>query len=476
MHWRLSTPAGNRPPAVFVPGWGFDGRILGLARPPLPWHAPESVVDPAPFQGDLLGFLDREGLARVRLIGWSMGAHLALDFARAHPGRVASLDLLAMRREWPAAEIEQIRRELAADPQGFLAAFYRKCFLGDRALYRLFQSTLEAGCLREPPLAVLHRGLDYLAQARSLPAPVPTRLVHGRRDLIVPLAERAELPGAESEVLDHAGHLVFLGAGCTLAGAARKESLRRRFSQAAPTYDRHAGIQHEAAALLASRLPAGPVGSVLEIGCGTGRYTLLLANRYPGARITALDFSPAMIEVAAGKLDGRPDIRFRDEDAELFLERAATSFDLITSNAACHWFGDLPAALANASRLLNPSGLFWASIFGPETLGELRQGLSFLFGREVPLPSDHFPAEDFLRRLMAGHLTRGEVEEVRIVRQYWSLPDLLHHIRNTGTAGFQEGPPPVFTRGRLRRLDAWFAERHGGYRLTYQVFLVRGEK
>jgi malonyl-ACP O-methyltransferase BioC len=475
MLWRIGKQDGNRPPIVFIPGWGFDGRILGLHRPPLPWHSPESFLDPAVFDEELLAFLDREGLEQVRLAGWSMGAHLALDFARAHPERVAELLLLAMRHARPAAEIEAIRQELAGDPQGFLAAFYRKCFLGDRAHYRTFRETLESDYLREPPLAVLHRGLDYLARARTLPAPVKTRLVHGRRDIIVPLAERAELPAAELEIVEHAGHLVFLSPVCTLAGGARKDSIRQQFSQAATTYDRHAGMQHEVAGLLAARLPSGPVGSVLEIGCGTGGYTVSLVDRFPRARILALDFSATMLSAAAGKLGDRPHLRFQCEDAELFLARAAAPFDLITSNAACHWFADLPAALANIGRLLNPSGLFWASIFGPATLGELRQGLSFLFGREMALSSGRFPEAEHLRRLLAAHFAQGEVEEVRIVRQYRSLPDLLHHIRNTGTAGWQEGPPPVFTRGRLQRLDQWFADRHGGYRVTYQVFLVRGE-
>ncbi len=50
---------------------------------------------------------------------------------------------------------------------------------------------------------------------------------------------------------------------------------------------------HEAVARAAADLPGG---SVLEIGCGTGSVTALLAAR--GCRITALDQNPEMLELA----------------------------------------------------------------------------------------------------------------------------------------------------------------------------------
>ena len=39
--------------------------------------------------------------------------------------------------------------------------------------------------------------------------------------------------------------------------------------------------------------------SVLEIGCGTGRNLLWLAERYPGVRLLGADISPAMLSAAA---------------------------------------------------------------------------------------------------------------------------------------------------------------------------------
>jgi hypothetical protein len=52
--------------------------------------------------------------------------------------------------------------------------------------------------------------------------------------------------------------------------------------------------------------------------------------------------------------------------------------------------------------------------------------------------------------------------------------ELLDHIRKTGTGGGRL--PAPLTRARLRRLDGWFQATHGGYPVTYQAFVVRGEK
>jgi trans-aconitate methyltransferase len=44
--------------------------------------------------------------------------------------------------------------------------------------------------------------------------------------------------------------------------------------------------------------------SVLELGCGTGSLTALLAAKYPGASITAVDAVEEMVEVARSPVGG----------------------------------------------------------------------------------------------------------------------------------------------------------------------------
>ena len=53
--------------------------------------------------------------------------------------------------------------------------------------------------------------------------------------------------------------------------------------------------------LLRGHLPAGPA-DVVDLGCGTGSLSLVLAE--DGHRVRALDFAPAMVDAARAKLAG----------------------------------------------------------------------------------------------------------------------------------------------------------------------------
>lgn len=53
---------------------------------------------------------------------------------------------------------------------------------------------------------------------------------------------------------------------------------------------------------------AGPVRSVLEVGCGEGHVTAKLAARFSGARVLGTDFAPAIVEIARRE---HPGLEFR---------------------------------------------------------------------------------------------------------------------------------------------------------------------
>ncbi|MBN1846292.1 MAG: class I SAM-dependent methyltransferase [Sedimentisphaerales bacterium] len=102
------------------------------------------------------------------------------------------------------------------------------------------------------------------------------------------------------------------------------------------------------AGLLALR----PGQMLLEVGCGTGKTTGWLAGQVAPGRVTAVDFSPAMIERARAK---NLDARFlcldvcRDE-----LDEAA--FDVVLCFHSFPHFRDPAAALGNLARSLRPGG------------------------------------------------------------------------------------------------------------------------
>jgi ubiquinone/menaquinone biosynthesis C-methylase UbiE len=95
-----------------------------------------------------------------------------------------------------------------------------------------------------------------------------------------------------------------------------------------------------------------PCAEALDIGCGTGAFARLLAQR--SNRVLALDLSPQMIQVAREHLRPYTNIDFRVADA-MTWQFPAERFDCIASIATLHHlpFG---ATLANMKRALKVGG------------------------------------------------------------------------------------------------------------------------
>jgi len=62
------------------------------------------------FAADLVGFLDALGLARVTLVGHSMGGHNSMSFAAWHPDRVSALVIVDSRPMIPTDRLDRLRR------------------------------------------------------------------------------------------------------------------------------------------------------------------------------------------------------------------------------------------------------------------------------------------------------------------------------------------------------------------------------
>jgi SAM-dependent methyltransferase len=90
---------------------------------------------------------------------------------------------------------------------------------------------------------------------------------------------------------------------------------------------------------------------VLELGCGAGDLSLQLLRR--GARLTALDLSPRMVELARSRAEGF-EASFLVAPAE-DTSLPSGSFDLVVGKAVLHHV-DVPAAAAEVHRLLRPGG------------------------------------------------------------------------------------------------------------------------
>lgn len=203
----------HKAPLVFLPGWGFDGKIASLGH----WPAHVNLLVPTQFchpgvVEELRTYLAEMEIDKVALAGWSMGANLAWQFTTSYPGLVSSVTLLAGRSHWPSLEIAAIKADLGGDWHKSMQGFYRKCFLGHKPLYRRFVETMESDYLQRLDIQDLSDCLDYLALSPLVgqaPSGVSVRVVHGRKDVVAPVGERPQIEGAMDKVIDASGHLIF---------------------------------------------------------------------------------------------------------------------------------------------------------------------------------------------------------------------------------------------------------------------------
>ena len=112
---------------------------------------------------------------------------------------------------------------------------------------------------------------------------------------------------------------------------------------------------------LVAAIPATDPAAVIDIGCGPGNSTAVLAARYPRAAITGLDSDPAMIETARRRL---PALTFEVQDVLDWHGRA----DVILSNAALQWLPDHATLFPRLAGRLAPGGTLAIQI--PDNLDE----------------------------------------------------------------------------------------------------------
>lgn len=106
---------------------------------------------------------------------------------------------------------------------------------------------------------------------------------------------------------------------------------------------------------------------VIDAGAGTGAARSGLLSRYPDARVLALDSSFGMLRAGEGE-------RICGDIQQMPVADACAQ--LVFSNLALHWCPAMGAALAEFRRVLDSPGLVFFSMFGPDTLRELRRARS----------------------------------------------------------------------------------------------------
>lgn len=112
---------------------------------------------------------------------------------------------------------------------------------------------------------------------------------------------------------------------------------------------------------LLARVGSRSPSTVVDLGCGPGNLTAMLAERWPAARVIGVDSSPEM--VAAARATGLEVV-----EADLREWRPPAPIDVLVSNATLQWVPDHRAFLPDLVGWLAPGG--WLAVQVPGNYGE----------------------------------------------------------------------------------------------------------
>src|SRR6266536_1028488 len=152
-------------------------------------------------------------------------------------------------------------------------------------------------------------------------------------------------------------------------------------------------------------------GDVLEIAAGTGRNFPFYP---PNVRLTAVEFSPKMLDIAAGRareLGREVDLRHGDAQA---LDFPDETFDTVVCTLSLCSIQDDRKAVAEATRVLRPGGrlLLLEHVRSPITLVRIVQRIL------EPLMRLQ---DDTLLREPLDHLSREGLEVQTVERSKWGI-------------------------------------------------------
>jgi len=211
------------------------------------------------------------------------------------------------------------------------------------------------------------------------------------------------------------------------------QRIRKAFSDAAMEYDVLTSLHKEIGReLIKKALDVENDQMILDIGMGTGWLTSRLKFYFPESRIVGMDFAEGMIHHAQQSYEGFDVVQ---ADAKRLPFKQHT-FNLVVSNLALQWLGDLPGAMNQVARCLKPDGSFVFTMFGRETFRELFSALEYACrikkGTEKVNIQRLFSTQEVEKVLASADFRTGDVDYERIKVRFPDMMGMIQWIRAIG--------------------------------------------
>jgi SAM-dependent methyltransferase len=164
------------------------------------------------------------------------------------------------------------------------------------------------------------------------------------------------------------------------------------------------------------------------------------------------------------------------------LQRDGGPFDLVLSRYSFQTVNDLPGALVQIRRVLNPDGLFLGALFGGATLTELRESFAYAEsetqGGISPRVSPFADVRDLGGLLQRAGFALPVADVERLSVRYANLSRLVEDLRRHGqTNVLWERRKNFLRRDTFDRLQSHYAARHsedGKLTATFETIYLAG--
>lgn len=194
---------------------------------------------------------------------------------------------------------------------------------------------------------------------------------------------------------------------------------------------------------LAARIAVPEARRVIDLGCGPGNSTEVLASRWPDAAITGFDSSPAMLETARKAQPAREWVQ--GDIVEWGNAKDGPRHDVVFANASLQW---IPDHAANFPRLLArvaPDGAFAAQLPGNHEgpTHQLMRDIAASASWQRWFPSGkvrewHSSDLAFYYDVLAPHASRLDVWETSYLHIFSAAEDIVEWYKGSGMRPYLE--------------------------------------
>lgn len=203
-----------------------------------------------------------------------------------------------------------------------------------------------------------------------------------------------------------------------------KNLLRKKLDRAAPHFKSHNFLQEWSIENITSRLEI--IKKQFEFGVYYGHTVSSLRNSKQIKHLTHLFLSQQF----------NPDFVADDE----FLPLGNNQIDLLISNLSLHHCNDLLGALIQIKYALQPDGVFIGTLFGGETLYELRDVLQQaeieIYGGLSPRVAPFADIKSLGGLMQRTQFSLPVIDSEKVVVEYTNLNSLFHDLRYSGEGNF----------------------------------------